>query len=350
MLAHTKRQMVRLRQRTGGVGRKLAVSGLIAAGLVVAFLVGVLFNSHSLIASQSTPPVAFDPAEIDLGNVPWNKSVDVSLRLVNKAAEATTISRVASSCGCMAVDAERYVDSPLGSGESREIVARLNTEKTPGPKVRSVSATLADGTVRTATIRVNVIGTWTVSADRVEFPDVWLDASPRPEINDQIVEFRSESDSLSAVGPPTVPWLEAHVDHAAPQFAEIVFRVKPEFVQPGINSTMVILRTTCSEKPDSTIHVRVVGLRSVNVIPERLFLPDDEPRTVRVVDPSGRSLPVKSAESDNSAFGVKAVAGQPGSLTVRRYTASRQAVRGAITVVDELDRRAIVQVTVLAGR
>jgi hypothetical protein len=277
--------------------------------------------------------VGFIEDDLDLDRQPWASQVRATLQVQNRSAEALTIAEVVSTCGCMVIDGVSALERKvLPAGSSLPIDVVLNTGRRPG--VRSAYLQLRTTDVRTYTARVRalVVGDWQLSADIIDFGDVPVHADKGPT---ETVVFSSSQDQL--LGPPTsrAPWLKcttARRSADATNTVDIVLRVEPDSLPPGLSTTGVKVATTNRTVPNAWITVRARGTTPLTPYPPHVLLKPGGAGTVRFVDRDGQLARIASV--DAPALGTRVLSAGTLELSIADATGLDGPAR--VEVRDEL--------------
>jgi len=280
---------------------------LVLVAVFAAYAVGVWRQSgQQLGASAVQGYVGFEPAEIDLGDVPWARTIPFRLVLVNRAKESFTVVSAQSTCDCTVIDQRSYEGRIVNAGDSLPIDLTIDTQKNPGRKLRRVEVTASTGRTYSASVMLNVVGTWSVQPDTIDFGDVLLDGSEAPE--DRLAAYDSPADELLEVSAPGVAWLECY---AAPrgegeaQAHEILFRVLKERLPPGSNNATIVVRTSNTIKSTAAIYVKARGTYQLISRPFEIHLVGSTPVTVEFFDRHGQAQRIVVAECANTAVRIQ---------------------------------------------
>lgn len=264
---------------------------LLTTVLVIgAALAGLFFGGRTYEPKRVAqgPSVGFDPDIEELGEQLWGQVLDIPLLFVNESEIPIEVHAIKSSCGCTIIDTDAYLGTVVRPGESLQIDARLDTETNPGEKTRQVFLDDTTGRRYTATIRVDVRGTWELSANEIEFGNVALDEGELLPV-DRAIEFVSDDDALQ--GEPIVreSWLECLVSERKESPRRILFRLHPDRLTPGRHSTQVVIRTDNPIKPNTSVLVRVAGTQQLTASPQHVFLVADAPSGVTFYNSSHKA-------------------------------------------------------------
>jgi hypothetical protein len=219
----------------------------------------------------SDPIVGFSPAQIDLGQQPWGRSVLFELTFVNGSDREVGISGVETSCGCLVLDGDSYTGASVAPHTSLTIAVRLDVERTPGPIRRLVQLTTNEGTPPfTANVDVDVVPTYSFSPDSVDFGHVDLE-SPEPGPT-ALVAFASESFELDGEAVTDCDWFSADVVWQDDGTAALRLRVLSNRLPSGRSAGIVTIRTTDPLVPRAVLPVRVRGIQALAPVPRRVLL------------------------------------------------------------------------------
>jgi hypothetical protein len=96
-------------------------------------------------ASQPTEFVGFIPSDVDLGEQPWYAEVPFEAIFANLSSAPVVLADVLSSCGCVAVDAERLHGLPLAPSGTVVVNGTVKVGATRGFHERYLTAVMDDG-------------------------------------------------------------------------------------------------------------------------------------------------------------------------------------------------------------
>jgi hypothetical protein len=187
---------------------RLLAFGVIVAAVAGAYVYGRFHGAdRSSAQAEQGGYAGFEPAQIDLGDQLWAQVVPVALTFVNRGASPITIESAQSSCDCTVIEGGVFRGRRVTPGESLPVEVKLDTQKSPGLKARRIDLTAASGARYSAVIRVNVVGTWSITPDALDFGEVVLDdAEEDPHAT---VLYESATDNLLDVSTSGAAWTEA---------------------------------------------------------------------------------------------------------------------------------------------
>jgi len=311
--------------------------------VVGAYAIGHYRNQQSRsapdVTAQTPEPafVGFEPSEIDLGTQLWDTPVHFDATFFNLGDGAVGVERVRASCDCIVIDADALAGQGVPPGEVLDISGTLDTGKHPGALLRTITIDGESGQSWTAQLHVNVEGTWSLSADHLEFGTAEL-GMPHEQLLERPLTFRSAKDEL--VGEPEcdAPWVTCFPARRDPETTEILVRIAQDQLTPGVNTADVVLRTTSRVRPDVAVHVRVTALQALVARPGSVFLVGLDARDVRVFDRAGRAINLVAAESSHDQLEARIV--PPNALRIRN-TSGRPLVEPACVKVVEDEGRSL---------
>lgn len=237
-------------------------------------------------------------------------------------------------------DRRRYEGLTLEAGQELAVRAVLDTETNPGRKTRRLIFETAGGETFRATIRLEVYGTWTLRPEVLDFAEVLVDETAEPVA--RLVTFESTQDGFLGVRDLTVPWLEYRVAERGAGKTEILVRVLPARLPPGLSSTSLVVDTTNDIKPAAAVYVRAKGLQPVVPVPEHVFLIGAQAQLVMFHDEGGQPVRLASCAVDNPVIELEITA--HGQLRVANADPSEK-VSAAVRVVDERGKKGTVFVS-----
>src|SRR5207247_362181 len=143
------------------------------------------------------PSVGFTPAVVDLGEQKWGSVIPFQIFFVNHATKAVKIADVESSCGCTVVDTAALKGTAVASGQTLPIDVSLHTGKESGSRQRRITLRSESGESWGVDVLVNVLGSWSISTDSVDFGEIVLDQGENSAVSTVI--YSSHDDTLEDV-------------------------------------------------------------------------------------------------------------------------------------------------------
>jgi hypothetical protein len=333
--------------RSLGYYRFLLRAVILLVGIAGAYSLGYWRNQPARVRGTTTTKarefVGFEPARIELGTRLWDTVVPFELTFVNQSGAPITIERAEASCDCMVVEADSLAGRPVGPGEVLPLAATIDTEKHPGAYVRTVTLEGESGQRWVAVVEIDVVGTWSLSADRLDFGEFLL-GTPGVEYLEQSLTFSSDTDDL--VGQPEcdAPWVECFVAPRDDVASEILVRIPVERLLPGVSTTEILLQTTSDVRPDVAVHVRVNAVPALVLRPPNVFLVGDEARRVGVFDHDGGTVELVRVESSDESVSVRVI--RPNEIEIQNTTGQRLTEATIVSVEDAQGRRVELRVSV----
>lgn len=181
----------------------------------------------------------------------------------------------------------------------------MNTGRSSGPKSAQITLTTEQDTQYSAGVNLTVKGTWSVTPDRIDFGDIEIGQTP--EAPSRLVEFHSTNEQFRGVEVLRTQWLEHHVASRTDGRTELLFRVRPERLPPGVSSATAVIRTTSSVKPEGVIYISVRGVNRLNASVQRVGLLGAEPKVVKFTDAQGKPAALASVDAGQSELSVRIV-------------------------------------------
>jgi len=290
-------------------------------------------------AVESDGYIGFDPVEVDLGDQTWNDVVPFQLTLVNHGTAPITVDTVESSCDCAVIDVAEYRGRTVGPGVALAIDVALHTSTNPGLARRRISAKTVGGERYSASVTLNVRGTWSISPDAVDFGDILLDAADSPDA--KTVLFESSSDALEAVE-SAEPWVACGVDVGDGGLTTVNVRVIREQLPFGQNSASVVVHTSSALKPTGVLYVRARGVHELISSPQHVLLVGDEHQRIDFSDRAGQRVRLVAAESGSDALEVQIL--DDGAIEVWNTTGRPVPESIAVRVTDVAGRSRVLRV------
>jgi hypothetical protein len=323
---------------------KLAFLAVAVAG---AYSVGYWHNRPQ--APQSDANVAvqagfvgFEPAEINLGTHLWDAVVPFELSFVNRSPATVIIQHVEASCDCVVLEAESLASRAIGPGEILPLAGTIDTEDHPGAYVRTVTLEAESGEKWAAVVELDVVGTWSLSADRLDFGEFYL-GTPGIEYLEQSFRFASDTDDLLGQPKCDAPWVECFVAPRDDAAKEILVRIPVQKLAPGVSTTEILLRTTSDVRPDGAVYVRVNAIPALVLKPPNVFLVGGEARRVRVFDHDGGTVQLVRVESSHEYVSVRVI--RPNEIEIQNTTGRRLTETATVRVQDAQGRSVEIRVS-----
>ena len=256
----------------------------------------------SIVAAPSAPRplVFFDPPTMDLGRQIWGIELPFQTVLRNDGEKPITIDSTKKSCACT-VETQDYKGRTLAPGESLPFDLTLQSRFQLGPRTEYFSVTFASGETAECNFAVDVVPTYRVEPEEIDFGAIELGDSG--ELS-QVLTFKSEFDH-QVVGQPEVnaDWLQAAAAKRESS-TEILVRALKNKLPPGASTANLVITTDDPVKPQVSIYVSAHGVQALSPDPQHVFLMGREAQHVRLLDPAGQAVVVVSAEPDDPAIGV----------------------------------------------
>jgi len=192
-------------------------------------------------------------------------------------------------------EATDYAGHPLSPGTSLDIPIVFEVGAKAGTKYAAVHAEFAESWVSSAgaLIRADVFGTWTVSADQIRFGDVRVDGN---ETLEHTILFQSQGSRLLHEPHADVTWLECTTRPAGtPGSVEIIARVLPARLAPGINRGRILIETSDLVIPTQEVAVYARGIDTLAAHPDHVVVPVGASASVRFYDRFGHRVTVSDA-------------------------------------------------------
>jgi hypothetical protein len=322
-------------------GRLLAF-GLIAVAVAGAYVYG-RFRGADRAGAQADQGgyVGFEPAQIDLGDQLWAQVVPVTLTFVNRGTSGLTIESAHSSCDCTVIEGGAFQGRAVTPGESLPVDVKLDTQKSPGLKARRIDLTAASGVRYSAVIRVNVVGTWSITPDALDFGEVVLDDGeddPRAT-----VLYESDTDNLLDISTSGAAWIEVQPNPADQGRIEILVRLVKARLAAGQNSASLVVGTDCALKPSAVVFLKARGVHELAISPTQVLLVGTKPVRVECFDRTGARVRLVSADAASGAIRVDVLPN--GAIEILNSTTGPLPEPIAVRVVDDRGRSRVFPVS-----
>ena len=254
---------------------RFQIQALVLPGLIV---VGFAWWFGPMISADPAP--AFSPAQVDLGDQFWGTVVPVSLTLTNRGPEPVKILSAKTSCGCTVLDDE-FRNRVIEPGTKIPLELKLDTERIPGRKKRTVTLNLNSGVKATAELTVKVLSGYEITPKEIDFGDV--DLNEAGELV-KIVTFTSAYGRKLTDAPRlNCDWMACSAV-ARGNGWEIAIRLLRERLPPGCSTATVAVSTDDPSYPEQVVFVSARGIQALNPEPSHVFLSGTSPQRVAVFD------------------------------------------------------------------
>lgn len=301
--------------------------GVIVLGACFA---GTVLKSSGADERSGVALVRIDPAEVDLGQVPWGTNSSHRVMLTNEAPHAIRVRAVEATCGCTTLNDAALTQSEIAPGASVPIEFNFRAGTIPGPKDSTIRVVLADGTQVMVDVSADIVGTWSVTPDRLDFATVSISGQAEKIV--QTLEYSSDAHELVDVRVSGGGWLRVLEAPRGQRAGTIRLELDPARAHVGPNVTSLIVETRCDAKRAGAIPVRVKGLAPVVASASRVFLAADDQREISFTDAFSQPVNLRSAVPEHEAL----AADVRGSVVVLRWVSEPpEALIVAVTVTDE---------------
>jgi hypothetical protein len=259
---------------------------------------------ESLLAR--TPPadeaqIGFEPADIDLGARPWSSSVDFESSFVNDSGAPVTIAALRTSCGCTTLPGS-VNGSAIEAGGRLAISGVVKTDLHTGRRSEDVSILLDTGAVYVLPLHFEVLATYAVHPEDLDFGDIDLGEQP-----EAVASAMFTSETAHVLGQPqtNVPWLEAFAVPREQGGTSLVVRVLADQMAYGRNWGHIVVNTDDSYRPTCTINVRAAGIAGLRPVPSHIVLRAGEGCAARFFMPTGVAAQLVRAEASAGDVSVR---------------------------------------------
>ncbi|MBN2448170.1 MAG: DUF1573 domain-containing protein [Phycisphaerae bacterium] len=246
--------------------------------------------------------VGFTPRSLDLGTHLWDTEVPFELTFTNGTTEPIEITSTRASCSCLMLDADAVRGRIVQPGQAIPISGLLDTGMHPGVLTRRITLGTTNGEY-SAEVMLAVEGTWTISADAVDFGEIPLGDPETLTVSKEIV-FEARPDCLLGSPEPTVEWIKCHASVVTKETTRLVIEVDPLLLPAGTSAGAIVLRTTSSVRPNTTVYVRARGMSVLTAQPAVVFLQGVQPRRVKIVGRDSEAVTVAEATCDDPSLQV----------------------------------------------
>lgn len=238
-------------------------------------------------ASRPGSAVSFVPEMVDLGDVPWGRTFPLTFTLTNSGGGSVTIANVSASCGCT-VAKHDYKGTCIASGESVSVEFAMFTGLGTGPKAGTLQVDLDGGEKVVAAAQANVVGTFTLSEESVDFGRV--DAMQEDALRrvlrvitrDITVEdVRTSAASINA----TVAQGDGSVD--------ILVELQPSAMSAGQFYATLTIATSDPDRSVVNVPVKAFAVLELTPVPSSVYLRLGETRVIKFRDSELTIVPIQ---------------------------------------------------------
>jgi|GEM_PF-6870815 len=247
--------------------------------------------------------IDFRPSMVVLDTHPWFSEIQFTLNLVNDSDQTARIATVSTSCGCTVIDSAGLMGAVVPANARIEIAGVVELDGSLGAHVRDVQVMLDSGAIRTAHIKYQVYGRYSVTPSSLDCGEIDIDSE-----EEHVLKARFASpegvlvDSLAADS----RWLNVGLVSGDGDTV-IAAGVRKSYLTVGRNLATITVLTTDEFRPTFSIPVEAIGFAEFHTVPTHIFGRPGDIATVIVLDLSGNRLRVKAANSTNPAFTAKLV-------------------------------------------
>ena len=327
-------------------GRGVSTKG----GFLALFLVlcaASLYGFYSNRVSTTRDPlrlgeVGFRRQTRTFNEVLWGDERRFSLEFVNNGNKSIQIEAVDSSCGCTTINGASLQGRIVEPGDSIEIAMSMVAGKNPGPKRSTITLKDSSGGTYTTQALMQVVGTWRVEPDVLDFGTVFLDGDGKGVT--KTAHFESSDDQLLSVKAPSVPWLRVRTTHSSGR-VEILVHVLKDELPVGQYSATIRIETSSGVKPHGVIFVRARGEYELVSSPASVLLVGAGSETVDFFDRSGGRVRVLKARSNHEAVRVEVL--RNGAIRIQKESVEPIGEVVSVSITDERGRTRTIFVSAL---
>ena len=244
---------------------RLSLVTVLTLLVVGSFALGLLRGARPTPDEPRGGFVGIEPAELDLGTYLWGETVPFELTFINRSREPITLVDGRSSCGCTLLNKDGFVGATVGPDTELIIEGMIDVQMIPGAFARRVDLVTDTDRTYSAVVHLEVVGTWTLAPDVLDFGELVIDADTAPVAD--VLTFQAAQEELLDVTALSAPWLSVHRADRNGDRTDILVRVYPERLPPGQHSAEVTVRTTCAVHPTGRVFVKARGVHGLETRP-----------------------------------------------------------------------------------
>lgn len=254
--------------------------------------------------SQTPGYVGFDPPTLDIGSHFWGTLVPLRLRFVNQSSRSVEVLSSSTSCGCTVIQEDEHGHRLVGPSETLFLQVTLDTEKSLGGKNRVVTLSLDSGKSYTASISVDVVGTYRVTPTELDFGDILTEDGTLPVV--RMVSFVSQTERLNSPPVSDSDWLNIRTAQRGESRTDILVSVNRALLPAGHSTATLTIHTTDTRVAPPVVFVHANGIQQLVPNPRHVFLLGAARQLVRFSDTTGERVRIISVHSTHDCIEVRA--------------------------------------------
>lgn len=266
--------------------------------------------------------VVMEPPSVDFGEQEWKSILQGEFLLVNNRKSTIVLDSVRGNCNCTVLAG--FDGVTLAPGAALTIPFALDTQEGTGRKARMITATLDSGETISATLTVDVYGTYKISPIALEFGEVSL-ADPGEAL--ATIRFASTKGRRVLEVRANRRWVACTIaDRDDAQ--EILVCLLKEQVPPGWSTATLTLLTDDDKVPTKSVPLTVKGVHELVPTPSHVFLQGSGKKVAKFVTRTREPAQLVSADTNDSRI----VATIVGAGTLELRNSSEDVLRNTVTV------------------
>lgn len=313
---------------------RLLLAVCISLIATVAFFAGRATNpvvsegARAAAAPAQSGFVHFDPPHVELGELPWNSVLESEAVLRNDSAIEVAVETARTGCACVNFKPSDYAGRRLPPGQTLRIPLSIHMGTRAQRREADLEVLMSNGVVHHFAASFEVVATYEIWPERIEFGDVDLDLDETLG-ESSVVSFRSPTAQILQVS-TDVPWLSAARADVDEQ-VQIAVQVNRAALPHGRNVASVAVLTDDPYRPAYYIQVVANGQAAVRAVPGVVVMRQREWSGVRFLGPDGNSVTIAEVENGPSHLLIEK-APVRGSLSLQVRDSSAATPAGTDTI------------------
>lgn len=292
--------------------------------------------------------VGFHPKEIDLGQHLWGTEVPFELSFQNPDVSDLSVRSVEANCDCVIFETDALAGRIVPGRGDLSIAGTVNTGRHPGVLRRIVMLTDQTEKTYSSHIILETIGTWKVTKDAVDFGTVILGAPSTPSHLEDTFQFISQENELIDELDYDESWLSCVSAHREDGVTDVLVRVNPLKLLPGVNTAQIGFRTNSEVRPDGMVYVRLKALSALRSIPSTVSIIGRESCSARIVALNDAAVKIARVSVSNSDLSCHIIGDCDINISSRCITTPPESY--AVTAYDDLGNWVVIPVSIYAPK
>ncbi len=281
------------------------------AVISAAFVIGRWSAARPPAAVATPPAVAweesrFEPARIELGDIPWNAEVPFRATFHNRKPEEVVIASIKADCLCTGVDPDDFVGRVIPPQGSLEISGGLNPWRRLGERTAEIELMLGSGAIYALSLSYNGFATYTFEPAEVRFDEVTVDVGDGSVVEAPVqhVVFRSK-DAKVVETRADVAWLDIGREETGDGVTQLALRPAPERMPHGEKLATVHVKTDDPYEPEFSFRVWATGVSDLIPNPGHVFVRRGRESAVSIRDREGKPATIEEIEGETEGLTLR---------------------------------------------